>query len=422
MLVNKRTLYTIAKIGFTMLPFMLPQAMQIGVVGVFCNLIKYIDVGIILLWYLVPGLRWKELFSLIGCIFILFYIGQLLASYFNDLPLYYDVRELIWAIVFIFLVQHYLIVKPYYFTKYMVVWLTLISIIGFFAVCVNYTVDLSAIKQSAYLFGNRSNYALPFILAIYVTKIYGNTDKRNYYFVVFLTIIGTVLLQLSTAIVGLAIYFIVNLLFDKFKIRINAYIAILITAIVNILIITGRNVPIINYIVINILGKDATFTGRDIIWAEAIQKWLFSDIIWGKGNFAAIGKVGWLDGWLADYNSSGQLLAHNFYLDVALTGGLFCLIVVILCAIIVARKIVYIKQNNNVAVAVFFSYLIMTITGTLAPYTYWMLLYILLYNQNYLQESIKQDYLLINEKRENNTIYNEKINDSVYLSKKRKWG
>ena len=88
------------------------------------------------------------------------------------------------------------------------------------------------------------------------------------------------------------------------------------------------------------------------------------------------------------YNSSGEYWAHNFYLDVALTGGLFCLIVVIVCAVVVARKINKMEQKNNVAVAVFFSYLVMTITGTLAPYTYWMLLYILLYYQDYLQDCV----------------------------------
>ena len=367
---------------------MLPQALQVGVVGTLCNLIKYLDVAILFLWYFGPKSRCKELCSLIGCMFILFYVSQLLASYFNGLPLYYDLRELVWAVVFVFLVHHFIAVEPYYFIKYLVIWLIFMTVLGSLFVCVNYTADLSAVKEAAYLFGNRSNYALPFILAIYVTKIYGGTDKRNYYFVVLLTVISTALLQLSTMIIGLAIYFIIEFLFDKFKIRINSYAALIITAIINILMVIGKNIPVINYIVVNILGKDTTFTGRDIIWAEALQKWFSSSIIWGKGNFAAIGKRGWIDGWLVAYNSSGEYWAHNFYLDVALTGGLFCLIVVIVCAVVVARKINKMEQKNNVAVAVFFSYLVMTITGTLAPYTYWMLLYILLYYQDYLQDCV----------------------------------
>lgn len=371
-----------------MLPFMLPQALQVGVVVTLCSLIKYLDVAILFLWYFRTKSRCKELFSLIGCTLILFYIGQLLASYFNGLPLYYDLREFVWAVVFVLLVHHFIAVEPYYFIKYLVMWLIFTTVLGSLFVCLNHTADLSVVKEAAYLFGNRSNYALPFILAVYVMNIYGGTDKSNYYFVVILTVISTALLQLSTMIIGLAIYFIIEVLFDKLKIRINSYIALIITAIINISMIIGKNIPIINYIVVNILGKDTTFTGRDIIWAEALRKWFSSSILWGKGNFAAIGKRGWIDGWLGAYDSSGELWAHNFYLDVALTGGLFCLIVVIVCGIIVARKINKTEQKNNVAFAVFFSYLVMTITGTLAPYTYWMLLYILLYYQDYLQDCI----------------------------------
>lgn len=96
--------------------------------------------------------------------------------------------------------------------------------------------------------------------------------------------------------------------------------------------------------ILEIMGRDATFTGRDVLWKQAVDAYKGSPI-WGKGAD------------LKFYNRSGtlQFSAHSQFLDRMAKYGSVDLIMIISVIVCVANRL---NRFSNRKLAVFFSLLL----------------------------------------------------------------
>lgn len=89
-------------------------------------------------------------------------------------------------------------------------------------------------------------------------------------------------------------------------------------------------------IIVDILGKDLTFTGRTYIWARAIQM-LKNSWFFGNGFNMQVDGVTNMLSYVSSYVNIGH--AHNYFLDIWLRGGIFAFIFFIITLFLVFKNL-----------------------------------------------------------------------------------
>ena len=215
--------------------------------------------------------------------------------------------------------------------------------------------------------GRDNTFIYFFITAIIVAFIHGS--KKELYYILALSFITMVYVFSATGIIG-CILIVIYALFlqgksiDKlfnFKILSVAYV------IIYYLIVIERIQEKFSYIIVDILGKDITFTGRTSLWDSAMS--YISQKPWTG--------YGVTEKFLT--TASGIAYSpHNLILQILLAGGILSLGIFIVMYWICGRKLNYKKYHlsNTIAVAIFI-YLITSLTeSTLnTPYLYVLLIF-----------------------------------------------
>lgn len=187
-------------------------------------------------------------------------------------------------------------------------------------------------------------------------------------------ILSSVLVGSTTSILGIVLF---NLFFILMKLdifSINCYFVIIFIGIMNLLLFVQSKLNIISFFVVNILHKDITFTGRNVIWANAINS-LNKHIIIGRGFLTDNDFVNLLFNKLATH-------PHNFLLYILMMGGLVLMFIFIWILYLSLYKL---KENekfdcSKVLLSGIYSFLIMGLTESLVGTKFLFPLFVLALN------------------------------------------
>ena len=188
-----------------------------------------------------------------------------------------------------------------------------------------YGYNLNWDSNPAYLLGHRNNaieYFLPLIGLIGVKDKKSNIFlSRNFIFVFGVSIATSVLTWSVNALLCIAFLIVSLIIFNKRGTIVYTLPILLgMSAIASFVLINIELNPLIQNIVVNILHKTTTFSGRTRIWGKALLS-IRESLIWGHGiqdnayNYVRLTTVG---------------SAHNYFLDFLYWGGVICLVISIL--------------------------------------------------------------------------------------------
>lgn len=206
-------------------------------------------------------------------------------------------------------------------------------------------------------------FILPALMIAEINKDRNNKKVSFFYILTILSSILSIFMRWSaTGVVGLVIY-LMTLLLYKYKLFSNTFnwkkvlgIVIIFFLMINIF----RLQNLFSFIVVDILNKDLTFTGRTEIWDIALSLFLKNPVI---GNGADCLKV------------YGYMHAHNFYINLLCTVGIFPLLIFIW---IIATSIKKLRKDENVTkyiISAIFSFLFIMLFESYI--TYYMLFIII---------------------------------------------
>ncbi|AEV69361.1 O-antigen ligase family protein [Acetivibrio clariflavus] len=236
---------------------------------------------------------------------------------------------------------------------------------------------------------------------IYSYKLHNKISLRTFLLLVaaFVTVIKV---NSSTSIVGLTVFISLFLIVSKVNRKkvyhfINLFSGFIIVIAANILIVVIQsNAKLISYVVENILQKDLTFTGRNIIWANSIELFLRHPII-GNGYLSEKDYQQFFDYVLATH-------PHNFILYQLTMGGI--LLFIIFCAIIVLSS--YNLKNSStiyskIVLCTIISFMVMGISESLVSTRLWWPMFVLAINIDKIDKcqfsQVRRYVICVNGKR-----------------------
>lgn len=195
-----------------------------------------------------------------------------------------------------------------------------------------------------YNFLGVSNQLGPYlILASVISLIYASIRKRITINIVLVNVcayISLILVWSATSIAWFTIYFVLLIFMSKKSILSNFinWLNVLVFIIIShLLIVFVKAQNWFDFIIVDILNKDLTLSGRTVIWDEAI-KLIKGSLIFGYGEIS--------DG---RYIRVGSALfnTHNIFLQLFLQGGI---LFVLFTLLIMFTSLYQIKQNQNQSV------------------------------------------------------------------------
>lgn len=216
--------------------------------------------------------------------------------------------------------------------------------------------------RTNWFLGHDNNHIVYILSGIMVSFIYsyieGKKVKARTIYLLIISIISIIVRKSATSIIGLSLlllYVIFKKYIDRIKIA-NIYTYIITSFVVSISIVIFRIQNIFKYIIVDILHKDITFTGRTYIW-DMVLKYIESKPILGYG---------YEDGLIrqAKYKYIGAVHTHNQLLEIIYQGGSIALLVFIFIIVLIAKEL-YEYKDNKIAHLIswtLFTYFIMVIT------------------------------------------------------------
>jgi O-antigen ligase len=244
--------------------------------------------------------------------------------------------------------------------------------------------DLETGKEYFFL-GLRTRFADSIFPALAISLIYSYYKKKRITFsVIFLFIVSYltfVLEWVATAFlsINILVFFLVTYK-SKIPQVLNAKVLAIVALIMNLSIIFLRIQDVFSFIIVGILNKDLTFTGRTYIWDSAMevikQSW-----VWGygettNGTFAFYGWQLWQ--------------GHSQIIQLLHDGGLLAVIIFFVMNYFVIKELMRFKSSRYSAIIGFTLFVIyfMMIMEIPGYYTYY---YVLLTIGANLEKIIKQD-------------------------------
>ncbi|MBQ9936235.1 MAG: hypothetical protein IJO70_10350 [Lachnospiraceae bacterium] len=197
-----------------------------------------------------------------------------------------------------------------------------------------------------WLFGHRNMIFIHHLMWILVTYLYyevSNKQKRKILFfeIIFTLLVGVVSWNTTMIVTTILMTSLWILKDTKFIKKIKPHYYILFFAFLEIGIVFGRIQRHFEFLIVNILHRNLSFTGRTRIWDYYIQQFV-SGSMFNKlfGNFG-----------VTNINSN----AHNMFLGLLAFSGIFG---VVIYAILIILAIVKINRNNSHEIATFLSIII----------------------------------------------------------------
>lgn len=331
----------------------------------------------------------KKSISKINVYIILLMIVLLFSSIINGTGLLFCIKDIMRILGLCLITEYGIKYDKNSFFKAMTITLSLLVYINLFSI----------LRHPSGLYMNKTGYIENWFLGYKNTHIlyilpalmynfidtYNKNNKLSFYNYFFLTIaiISTLFVNNGTGIIGLfivVIFIIFHKSIDRFKLvniinGIYAYLAMFFA------IVIFRLQNAFKFLIVDILHKDLTFTGRVYVWDKAI-KMIKNKPLLGYGNVSF------------EY-SKIVYSTHNTILGVMHKTGLIGLFMYFIIIFTSAKELL--KENRNYIAQLIssfiFSYLIMMLTEAYA-FKYFLFILVLGYNVKYLING--------SEKNENN--------------------
>lgn len=261
--------------------------------------------------------------------------------------------------------------------EYLLTFLVFINFLTLFIYPNGMYINLSNGYKSNWFLGFKNShilYILPSILLSLINSyIYSEKINKRTIFLIIISTISVLKVKSSTSIV--AIMMIILFLFfknsiKKYNLNLKKYVICYLVAFFSIIIFRIQN--LFKFFIINILGKDLTFTGRVYIWDYVIQKIKMKPIL-GYG-------VEYRN-YLLSIDKYPFYYSHNAILEIIKQTGLIGILIIYFIIRTIIKKLnKYKKETITITISfVLFIYLIMMLMETY-EYEYFFFLFPLCYN------------------------------------------
>lgn len=377
-------------LGYLLLiiPFLKPYYFTtINSVNAIYNFSQIISVVIIFILYF----KHKKISKFIIAV-ILLEIIYIVSTYYNDGALRESILNAIQTIGFCMIVDYGMKKDCRIFFKAITIVLSIIVIANLISIIMNPNGYWTGINR-IWLLGNKNGHLsmiLPAIICIYIDSYINNKTSMKLYIFIIIGILSVVLLESATSILGmfiLSIYIIFNKIIDKHEkvFNINNYFIAYIVLFFAVIIF--RLQDIFSFIIVDLFGKDLTFTGRTDIWNTAIELIKCNPIL-GYGNMSEIQRI-------IIFNNQNAVHCHNLLLDIIFQVGILGITVFIYIINIVRKQIK--KYNSKVAKFLSWSILVYAIILITEVYSLEKILWVFLIMYNIkLIQSAKE--MVVNKK------------------------
>lgn len=369
---NKSKLSQFSYLGvlIILIPFFKPRYLSnISFINTFYNLFLYAMMGAMLLrvfinYKFIKFNKFERNYILLSA---LYFVSIILALLYNNLGIY--VNFLYYSKIIVLILYTFFMMKNHEKNF-------LLGICGLLNILVLFqTVTVVLFPKGMYFdqtgnpgyFWNTDNHCITLLLTsillnYIVCVCVKHKNSPINIAMIFISVALTFYVWSATSIMGMALFILLFIFRNKLPSKIyNPFFCLLIFVALNVLIVFFRIQNLFSWIIVDVLGKDITFTGRTRIWDIAInlikKKALFG---YGETDIIYIEHT---------WGSYYKLMAHNHFLDIMILGGVMSLICYILY--LVYNAYILKKYANYQLTKVFVSYLyailIMTITEKITP-------------------------------------------------------
>ena len=330
--------------------------------------------------------------------FGIYWIVLLLITFINQgdlracVALAITVMENVLLFDYIISAQKYRVINLYLLILKMLIWINLVSILIFpNGMYETRSYDGSWVENSCWFLGYKNNYIgiifLAILMSVYLAILKtGNVDKKSILLIV-VCFVETLLVDSATSTVALLLLLILILIKPVKRIinKINVYVIVLVQMGAFILLVFFEIHNMFEKLIVNILGRSMTLSGRTFVWARAVElikeNWFLG---FGVQNTILVRKM---------LTKSWAGNCHNQYLEFFFLGGviLFVIWTFILC--LAAKNILH---NNDKLISLIFKILlfaVMTImqvevlfsSNSMTPF--WYVLYIMCRSDVYIKNA-----------------------------------
>lgn len=220
------------------------------------------------------------------------------------------------------------------------------------------------VNPEGWFLGNKNSFimfTLPYLFSVYALASLRNAKLNKMDIVgVIITVVSTLLSRSSTSIVGVAVFFIIYYMKTLFKSAISAFLGLIISGVLFVLIVLMNMTHIFSFIIVQILQKDLTLTVRTYVWEAAIE-WFTNSPIIGVGNQPVD---------IAKLHMFGYYHPHCTYLYYLVFAGLVGYALFAMYLFVISRKIDKLGKKEQMlsipSVAAFWSVLIIWLADVYA--------------------------------------------------------
>lgn len=227
---------------------------------------------------------------------------------------------------------------------------------------------------------NHITIFLPGLIFSYLyNKIYNQKLSINFWILLLFINLSVLISWSATSVVAIFLfdmYILFNKTFNKLFKNANKMIIFYITLFISLIILKLQN--IFSFLIVDILKKDLTFSGRIYIW-EYVKRFILKKPIIGYGIQDSYTRYNITTVWKSYH-------AHNFILEILYRGGILLLLCVIYIFKIVIQNLNNSKNNlKSFCIFVIFLYLIILLTEFFEPINYFYIL-VIFSDINYLKK------------------------------------
>lgn len=261
--------------------------------------------------------------------------------------------------------------------------LTLISV-NLLSILFAQTSYMDASGNSVYFWNTRNHLSSLFMLGMVTSNLLSHVRKRKQYgaslrwwLTIILVFISIILTVSSTTIVGISVFVLLLILARRWKFIYHPVVLMIVAFVAHLAIVVFRIQNVVSYLVVQILGKDMTFTGRTDIWDAGLLS--IAQHFWtgiSQSNTIAV--------WFSDSGVS----AHNQLLEIGMESGIIGLVLFIILLLSLALTIEKNKKKKAdlIVFSSILSYVVMMIAETVSPYYPWFIIFGLVSNIDLINE------------------------------------
>lgn len=241
-------------------------------------------------------------------------------------------------------------------------------------------IDIFDAEKKRYFLGHQNQMIIYSLPAITLGKIRKEIDTSfSEYRVFFLEIISlffVIRVWSAVSIVGLSLFFILTLYnrISKTGFRVSVLASGIINIVFFMLFVIQQNFHLFDYIIVNLLNRNLTLTGRTQIWYIAFEAFLQNPILgWGNGKGREV---------------FGFANAHNRYLNTLFTSGIIGMFFFIMMILLVNKSLQDFDNNIVRIFCIFFFTLFVMFQGEVFGSYLVYAMIVIAYNVNKLNSEI----------------------------------